>query len=107
MTGTAANGPWLAILGIGEDGVKGLSDAARALVRGAELVFGGARHLALAQPLICGEAMAWPNPFSAAIPQILARRGRPTVVTLPSSPTTGSSDGPPVHTSGAWRRTAV
>lgn len=86
MTGAAANAPWLAILGIGEDGVEGLSDAARAIVRGAELVFGGARHLALAQPLIRGKAMAWPSPLSDAIPQILARRGRPTVVLASGDP---------------------
>ena len=47
MTGAAAR-RWLAILGIGEDGVEGLSAAARGLISGAELVVGGARHLALA-----------------------------------------------------------
>ena len=41
---------WLAILGIGEDGVDGLAPAARALIGHAELVVGAARHLALASP---------------------------------------------------------
>ena len=45
---TAAATPWLSIVGIGEDGADGLSPAACALIRDAELVFGGARHLALA-----------------------------------------------------------
>lgn len=86
MTGMAADAPWLAIVGIGEDGVEGLSEAARALVRGAELVVGGERHLALAAPLIRGEALAWPSPLNEAIPQILARRGRPTAVLASGDP---------------------
>ena len=48
----AAEGRWLAIVGIGEDGVDGLSPAARKLVAGAAVVFGGKRHLALADPII-------------------------------------------------------
>lgn len=86
MTGMAADAPWLAIVGIGEDGVEGLSEAARALVRGAELVVGGERHLALAAPLIRGEALAWPSPLNDAVPQILARRGRPTAVLASGDP---------------------
>src|SRR5216683_1091652 len=39
--------PWLAIIGIGDDGVEGLSAAARVLLASAELVVGGTRHLAL------------------------------------------------------------
>jgi|SRR5579859_292032 len=86
MTGMTAAPPWLAIVGIGEDGVEGLSEAARALVRGAELVVGGERHLALADSLIRGEALAWPSPMNDAIPQILARRGRPTAVLASGDP---------------------
>ncbi|CAN7325542.1 precorrin-6y C5,15-methyltransferase (decarboxylating) subunit CbiE [Phenylobacterium sp. LjRoot225] len=86
MTGSAANAPWLAIVGIGEDGVEGLGEAARALVRGAELVVGGERHLALAAPLIRGETLAWPSPLSDAVPQILGQRGQPTVVLASGDP---------------------
>jgi precorrin-6Y C5,15-methyltransferase (decarboxylating) len=72
---------WLSILGIGEDGVEGLSPAARALLSGAEHVFGGARHLALAGGLISGARTRWPRPIGAALPQILARRpGRVAVL---------------------------
>src|ERR1700757_2879421 len=45
-------GGCLTILGIGEDGVEGLSLPARSLLRAADLVLGGTRHLALASPLI-------------------------------------------------------
>jgi precorrin-6B C5,15-methyltransferase / cobalt-precorrin-6B C5,C15-methyltransferase len=77
---------WLAILGIGEDGVEGLSSAARVLVGGAVLVVGGARHLALAGPLIKGEQLRWPSPLTDAFPMILERRGRTVVVLASGDP---------------------
>ena len=77
---------WLAILGIGEDGVQGLPPTARALIEDAALVVGGARHLALAGALIRGEAMAWPSPLADAFPAILARRGQPVVVLASGDP---------------------
>nr|WP_282572264.1 precorrin-6y C5,15-methyltransferase (decarboxylating) subunit CbiE [Roseomonas acroporae] len=73
-------------MGIGEDGVDGLSAAARTLLEGAEAVFGGARHLALAAPLLRGEAHPWPSPMTAAYPDILARRGRPVAVLASGDP---------------------
>lgn len=86
MSAAAANRRWLAILGIGEDGVEGLTAAARALISGAELVVGGARHLALADGLIRGERMAWPTPLADAIPKICARRGSPVAVLASGDP---------------------
>ncbi len=77
---------WLSILGIGEDGVAGLTAEARALLAGATLVVGGRRHLALADSLIAGERMAWPNPIAAALPDILARRPAPVVVLASGDP---------------------
>ena len=77
---------WLAILGIGEDGVEGLSSPARARLGAAAAVFGGARHLALAAPLIRGEAIAWPERLKTAIPAILARRGEPIAVLVSGDP---------------------
>ena len=47
---------WLAIIGLGEDGVEGLSPAAKALIANASLVIGGKRHLALADGLPQGRA---------------------------------------------------
>lgn len=78
--------PWLAILGIGEDGVEGLSGAARALISSAEAVYGGARHLEYARQLIRGEAVTWPSPMTEAMPGILARRGRPVAVLASGDP---------------------
>jgi precorrin-6Y C5,15-methyltransferase (decarboxylating) len=73
---TAASRRWLSIVGIGEDGVDGLSSAASGLVRAAEIVFGGKRHLALAAPLICGIARPWQSPFERAVEEVLSHRGR-------------------------------
>ena len=77
--------PWLAVVGIGEDGRAGLSPAASAALDGAGLVIGGRRHLELAGPL-SGETLAWPSPLSDAYPAILARRGQPTCVLATGDP---------------------
>jgi precorrin-6Y C5,15-methyltransferase (decarboxylating) len=78
--------PWLSIIGIGEDGVEGLSPIARRLVEDAAVVFGGARHLALAGPLVNGEPIVWPSPIEAAFPRIVAMRGRPVVILASGDP---------------------
>ena len=76
--------PWLAIVGIGEDGH--LPPAALACVAGAGLVIGGRRHLALAAPAIIGETMAWPSPMEDAYPALLARRFQPVCVLASGDP---------------------
>jgi precorrin-6Y C5,15-methyltransferase (decarboxylating) len=86
MPDPAPSGRWLSIVGIGEDGIDGLSAGARDLVARAEIVFGGARHLALAAPLIQGEARSWPSPFSQAIDAVLAARGRRVCVLASGDP---------------------
>jgi precorrin-6Y C5,15-methyltransferase (decarboxylating) len=83
---TAASPRWLSIVGIGEDGVEGLSAVARGLIAGADIVFGGRRHLALAAPLIRGAARPWPSPFDGATDEVLAYRGRPVCVLASGDP---------------------
>jgi len=74
--------PWLTIIGIGEDGLAGLSEASRKALAGAETVFGGERHLALAD--VGGRGRPWPVPFDADV--VLNCRGRPTVVLASGDP---------------------
>src|SRR5260370_9992392 len=71
---------WLSIVGIGEDGVEGLSPVAQRLIASAELVVGGKRHLGLADGLIRGRRLAWPTPLNQAMPEIQKHRGPPVVV---------------------------
>ena len=84
---------WLSIIGIGEDGVEGLSPRAAAAIAAADLVFGGKRHLGLAAPLIVGETRAWPSPLADGIVDVVAARGRRVCVL-------GSGD-PMLHGIGA------
>ncbi|UPJ40284.1 precorrin-6Y C5,15-methyltransferase (decarboxylating) subunit CbiT [Bradyrhizobium sp. 40] len=74
--------PWLTIIGIGEDGLAGLSEASRKALDDAETVFGGERHLALAG--ITGRGRPWPVPFDADV--VLSCRGRPTAVLASGDP---------------------
>lgn len=74
--------PWLTIIGIGEDGLAGLSEASRKALANAETVFGGERHLALAD--VGSRGRAWPVPFDADV--VLSCRGRPTAVLASGDP---------------------
>jgi precorrin-6Y C5,15-methyltransferase (decarboxylating) len=75
-------GSWLTIVGIGEDGLDGLSEASRKALAAAETVFGGERHLALAG--IGHRGRTWPVPFDVG--GVFACRGRPTVVLASGDP---------------------
>jgi precorrin-6B C5,15-methyltransferase / cobalt-precorrin-6B C5,C15-methyltransferase len=86
MREPASPSRWLSIVGIGEDGVEGLSAAARGLVANADIVFGGERHLSLAASLIKGTAKSWPSPFSQGIDEVLAMRGRQVCVLASGDP---------------------
>jgi precorrin-6B C5,15-methyltransferase / cobalt-precorrin-6B C5,C15-methyltransferase len=77
--------PWLSILGLGEDGLDGLSPAATRLLKQAVLVVGGERHLALLGPLDV-ETMAWPSPIEDAYPAIVARRGEKVCILASGDP---------------------
>jgi precorrin-6B C5,15-methyltransferase / cobalt-precorrin-6B C5,C15-methyltransferase len=76
---------WLAVVGIGEDGVDGLSPAARRLVAQAAFIVGGKRHLALAGPL-SAETLIWPSPIENALDTIEAHRGRAVCVLASGDP---------------------
>lgn len=77
--------PWLNVVGIGEDGMDGLSSAARALINNAEIIVGGDRHHGLAGH-ISAERVAWPSPFDAMIGMIKSLRGKRLVVLVTGDP---------------------
>jgi len=76
---------WLSIIGIGENGLAGLPGAARALVDTAEVLIGGARHLAMI-PEDNRERYAWPTPMHELVDDIGRFRGRPTAVLASGDP---------------------
>ena len=64
--------PWLTIVGIGEDGWEGLSTEAKRAIESADLLYGGARHLAHV-PIGNATKIAWPSPMASAVQEILTK----------------------------------
>ncbi|MDH6062351.1 precorrin-6y C5,15-methyltransferase (decarboxylating) subunit CbiE [Umezakia ovalisporum] len=67
---------WLSVVGIGEDGLQGLSAIARSLFHRAEVIIGGHRHLAMLAPHDQREKITWTSPISTSIAEIIHRRGQ-------------------------------
>jgi precorrin-6Y C5,15-methyltransferase (decarboxylating) len=76
---------WLSVVGVGEDGIDGLTPAARRLVAQAVLAVGGERHLALVGSL-AAQTLVWPSPIEDALPEIEARRGERVCVLATGDP---------------------
>ncbi|MET0777305.1 MAG: precorrin-6y C5,15-methyltransferase (decarboxylating) subunit CbiE, partial [Pseudomonas mandelii] len=76
--------PWLTVVGIGEDGFKGLGKNARRALLGASRIFGGQRQLDLLPACIRSERQLWPSPFS--LDPVLALRGEPVCVLASGDP---------------------
>ncbi|AZC99876.1 bifunctional cobalt-precorrin-7 (C(5))-methyltransferase/cobalt-precorrin-6B (C(15))-methyltransferase [Pseudomonas chlororaphis] len=76
--------PWLTVVGIGEDGFKGLGKNARRALMGASRIVGGQRQLDLLPVCIRGERQLWPSPFS--LEPVLAKRGEPVCVLASGDP---------------------
>lgn len=81
----ATNNPWLNIIGIGEDGVQGLSSSARTVLENAEIIIGGDRHHALSAS-ITAQRIKWPHPFDALIEQIKSLRDKRLVILATGDP---------------------
>lgn len=77
-------GSWLTVVGIGEDGFKGLGKNARRALLGASRIIGGQRQLDLLPACIRGERQRWPSPFS--LEPVLAHRGTPVCVLASGDP---------------------
>jgi precorrin-6Y C5,15-methyltransferase (decarboxylating) len=76
---------WLTVIGMGEDGLDGLSARASALLAEAEVIVGSKRLLAFLGATTA-EQHEWPQPFSAVIGRIKPLRGRKTVVLATGDP---------------------
>ncbi len=76
---------WLHIVGIGEDGLDGLTPSARTVVEAAEVIIGGDRHHLLANT-VSAERVAWPSPFDALIDTLQGYKGKRVVVLATGDP---------------------
>jgi len=76
---------WLHIVGIGEDGLDGLTPSARTVVEAAEVIIGGDRHHLLAEGMTA-ERVAWPSPFDALIDTLEGYKGKRVVVLATGDP---------------------
>lgn len=75
---------WLTIVGIGEDGLDGLTDLTKSLIANAEVVFGGERHLRLVRNMNLAEQRRWQSPIETSIEEVARLRGRKRVCVLAS-----------------------
>ena len=75
---------WLTIIGIGEDGLDGLTDHTKSLIADAEVVFGGARHLALVRGMNLAEQRRWQSPIETSVEEVARLRGRKRACVLAS-----------------------
>jgi precorrin-6Y C5,15-methyltransferase (decarboxylating) len=76
--------PWLTVVGIAEDGFKGLGKNARRALMNASRIIGGQRQLDLLPVCIRGERQLWPSPFSLA--PVLEQRGEAVCVLASGDP---------------------
>lgn len=74
---------WLHIVGMGEDGVDGLSSPARVVVDAAEVIVGGDRHTGLS---VQARRVAWPEAFDDLITLLRSEAGRRVVVLVTGDP---------------------
>lgn len=79
-------GKWLAVVGVGEDGLGGLGTIACSLVAGAEIIVGGDRHLAMLPTDDKREKISWSSPIGDSIQAIIQRRGKSVCVLASGDP---------------------
>jgi len=66
---------WISIVGIGEDGLDGLSAAAQTLIDSADVLAGGTRHLGMVPKTHPAERLILRSPFHESLEALRAREG--------------------------------
>ncbi|MBV9384936.1 MAG: precorrin-6y C5,15-methyltransferase (decarboxylating) subunit CbiE [Chroococcidiopsidaceae cyanobacterium CP_BM_ER_R8_30] len=77
---------WLSVVGIGEDGLEGVSPVGRSLLAQATVIVGGERHLAMLSTDDTREQLLWTSPISDSVEQIIQRRGQTVCVLASGDP---------------------
>jgi precorrin-6B C5,15-methyltransferase / cobalt-precorrin-6B C5,C15-methyltransferase len=82
---TGMNAAWLTIIGIGDDGIEGLGDASRALVRHAQTIIAPDRVVKQAD-YPAAEVRLWSEGFEKVLDLIRERRDTPVVLLATGDP---------------------
>ncbi|MCH1865536.1 precorrin-6y C5,15-methyltransferase (decarboxylating) subunit CbiE [Nocardioides sp. CFH 31398] len=77
-------GPRIHVVGLGADGWPGVPEPLRTRVLGADVLLGGARHLALVPDVPGQRREPWPSPLREGLPALLVSVGDASVVALAS-----------------------
>ena len=77
---------WLSSIGIGEDGVAGLSPIALSCLDKAKIIFGGERHLSMLPADDNSQKIPWKSPFPISITEIISRRGEAVCILASGDP---------------------
>ncbi len=77
--------PWLTIVGLGEDGLDGLSLASCEAIQDAEIIMAPPRHLRLIGKTNA-KVVEWPVPFSQGLAVLTPYRGQNVVVLVSGNP---------------------
>jgi precorrin-6B C5,15-methyltransferase / cobalt-precorrin-6B C5,C15-methyltransferase len=80
------NKHWLSVVGIGDDGLTGISPIACSLLDQAEIIFGGKRHLAMLPSNDLRTQIPWQSPFQESIDQIISHRGQQVCILASGDP---------------------
>lgn len=76
---------WLSIVGLGEDGLEGLSPLARHMIDSAGVLVGGERHLAML-PEDGRERLTWTRPLMKLVDEIVQRRQKGVCILATGDP---------------------
>ena len=77
--------PWITVIGVGADGLCGLSETTRALIASADALVGGERHQTMIG-VTTAERLTWSCGIASAMEQIAAWRGKNVVVLASGEP---------------------
>ena len=77
--------PWLSVIGIGEDGLVGLSSSACTLLSSANLIIGGQRQLSMIPPSN-QKRIVWPSPIRQLLEKLESFRGTQTCIVATGDP---------------------
>lgn len=77
---------WLSVVGIGEDGLPGLSQVASLLVEQADVLVGGSRHLSMLPESDAREKLIWSSPIAISVEEIIQRRGKSVCILASGDP---------------------